>query len=115
MASWRIPVIFLALVAFLLGAAGTSWGDHHREDLAHQTEAMLADGASALHQARVADDGCLGLACCIAIHCASCAVPGSADLPCWRRGEPGQLAYQDLVLPPDGRVVTPPTAPPKSA
>ena len=115
MASWRVPVILLALVDFLLGAAGTTRGDHHDPDPAHQTVAMFADGASTPHEASGVEDGCVGLACCMAIHCASCAVPGSADLPIWRRGEPGRLAYQDLAFPQAGRLIAPPTAPPKIA
>jgi hypothetical protein len=115
MASWRIPMILLALVAFLLGAVGTVSDNHHDPDPGHQTVAIFADGAPTLHEASGVDDECAGLACCMTIHCASCAVPGSADLAGFRVGGTGQLAYQDPAVTQAGRVIAPPTAPPKFA
>jgi hypothetical protein len=115
MASWRIPVIFLTLMAFLLGAAGTTKGGHHDREPVHQVIAVLADGASALHEAPTSDEECGGLTCCMTVHCFSCAVPANTDPPTARAGKPGRLAYQDPDIPQAGRLIAPPTAPPKFA
>ena len=115
MASWRIPVILLALVAFLLGATGPTRDGHPDQHPAYQAASVLSDEASDTHDAIRAVDECAGLACCLAVHCASCAVPASADFPSRRMGQPARLAHRDFAFPRAGRVIAPPTAPPKFA
>lgn len=112
---WRIAMILLALVT-LLGSAtiGAADHDHDRVGMEPIVSVVAEEGSDCLSVLLEHDD-CLGLTCCMALHCASFAAPAGAALLAQPCSEPMRQAFQDCAIPQLGRVIAPPTAPPKFA
>ena len=115
MASWRILVVLLALGVLLLGMVGAAWAQDHGAGTVHHAAVVLPDDASGSAQAVSADDGCMGLACCMVFHCAPCALIGLTDALKDRFPAEETLVRVFGVDPGRSRSIAPPTAPPRSA
>ena len=112
---WRIAMILIALLT-LLGSATVSVADHDHvpSGTHHASSHDVEDGSDCLSAAPDHDE-CLGLTCCMALHCASFATLTGATVVVEPSGAPRRQAFQDRALPQPGRVIAPPTAPPKLA
>lgn len=112
---WRFVVVLLALATLFAGTTGIADDHGHVPDtMPHASDAGDRGGPD-LDPSAAARDDCSGPACCTALHCPSCAAAPDPDLSSRWSGEPARLAFHNPALSWVGRVIAPPTAPPKSA
>ena len=113
---WRIVITVLAVATLFLGG---SWGVadvRGGQDLGHH--ATLSDGEpgpSCHVLTGLSHDDRGSLACCPGHPCMTCVVAIGASYLKTPTGEPSRQAFRDPTLYWFGRVILPPTAPPKIA